>query len=69
MNVMEIQEEITECDEDELGRLLLENKERMNHSIARIGTLFDIGDLDECQKEAIRLNYWYTIQRLIDDRL
>jgi hypothetical protein len=66
---MEIQENVSECSEEELGRHSLDNKERIQQSVDTIGRLFDENRLEECQREAIKLNYWYTIQRLIDDRL
>jgi hypothetical protein len=69
MEIMEIQEEISQCSEDDLGKHSLDNKDRIQQSVDTIGRLFDEERLEECQKEAIKLNYWYTIQRLIDDRL
>jgi molecular chaperone HscB len=68
LEVMEIQEDILEADHLELETQASENKNRIDQSVSKLGDLFDKKLYNDAQKEAIRLNYWYTIEKLIHEK-
>lgn len=68
MEVMEIQEEIQEANSVELEDHIWENKKRIDQCVKILGELFDKKLYSDAQKEAIKLNYWYTIEKLIHEK-
>jgi molecular chaperone HscB len=66
LQVMEIQEEIVQG--QGLREMQKENDQRIQKSIEILSDLFDVKqDYKMAQKEAIKLNYYYTITKLIQD--
>jgi DnaJ-domain-containing protein 1 len=68
MQVMDIQEDIVSAPEHQLARKSEENEARINTTISDLAQAFDSNDLDAAQQLTIKLNYWYTIRKLINER-
>ena len=67
--VMEIQEEVIEADERGLEDLMKENDNRFAKTVLDIKNAFQTKDYQLAQQNIVKLNYWTTIRKLINDRL
>jgi hypothetical protein len=66
--MMDIQEQVQEAEKQDLEALGVENASRIEASIEELDCAFEKGDLNVAQFEAVKLNYWTTIAKLIDQR-
>ncbi|KAI8896821.1 hypothetical protein BC833DRAFT_595960 [Globomyces pollinis-pini] len=68
LEVMEIQEDIEDCERQELDQYIDENNSRIENSVKVLEELFNKDLLDEALEETMKLKYWYTIARLLSSR-
>ena len=66
MEVMGVQETIEEISEDpkaeeEIERMKLENKERIDDSVEALARAFDGKDIEGARKECVKLRFWYSV--------
>ncbi|KAJ3301235.1 hypothetical protein HDV03_001174 [Kappamyces sp. JEL0829] len=70
MQVMDIQERVDDASiPKELEALVLENQQRIDATVSAIAAAFEADDLKAAQLETVKLNYWYTIARLLHEKL
>ena len=69
MHVMDIQERVVSADQLELDTLLKDNEKRFKATVGDLGRAFEAKDYEFALQLIVKLNYWTTIRKLIDDRL
>jgi molecular chaperone HscB len=68
LEVLEIQESILETNAQDLERLDEENKKRIKKSVEKLAEFFQAKDLQSARLETVKLNYWKTIERMLNDK-
>lgn len=69
-NIMDLREEIEMASQDEdIRRLLKENKERKMDTLQKLTQAFSNQNYDQAQRLVAELRYWETCEEILQDKL
>jgi len=68
MEVMEVRMQLEEAEPDQLRKLEVDNKEKLDHCYAEIGKALGANDQAKCRDVAMRLQYYVKVDEEIKKR-